>query len=140
MREIWVKKVRLEIRGKGTEVDRDILEKLDAPLNHLIRNAVDHGIESPEERAVAGKPETGLLRLEASHRSGMLMITVKDDGRGIDLEKLRQKIVQKKMTTQEMAAQMTESELMEFLFLPGFSTAKNVTEISGRGGGSGCGS
>ncbi len=127
------KKVRLEIRGKGTEVDRDILEKLDAPLNHLIRNAVDHGIESPEERAAAGKPETGLLRLEASHRSGMLMITVKDDGRGIDLEKLRQKIVEKKMTTQEMATQMTETELMEFLFLPGFSTAKNVTEISGRG-------
>jgi two-component system, chemotaxis family, sensor histidine kinase and response regulator WspE len=127
------KKVRLEIMGKGTEVDRDILEKLDAPLNHLIRNAVDHGIESPEERTAAGKPETGLLRLEASHRSGMLMITVKDDGRGIDLEKLRQKIVQKKMTTQEMATQMTEAELMEFLFLPGFSTAKNVTEISGRG-------
>jgi len=127
------KKVRLEIMGKGTEVDRDILEKLDAPLNHLIRNAVDHGIESPEERAAAGKPETGLLGLEASHRSGMLMITVKDDGRGIDLEKLRQKIVNKKMTTTEMATQMTEAELMEFLFLPGFSTAKNVTEISGRG-------
>ena len=127
------KKVRLEIMGKGTEVDRDILEKLDAPLNHLIRNAVDHGIESPGERVAAGKPETGLLRLEASHRSGMLMITVKDDGRGIDLEKLRQKIVQKKMTTPEMATQMTETELMEFLFLPGFSTAKNVTEISGRG-------
>ena len=127
------KKVRLEIKGKGTEVDRDILEKLDAPLNHLIRNAVDHGIESPEERVAAGKAETGLLRLEASHRSGMLMITVKDDGRGIDLEKLRQKIVQKKMTTEEMATQMTEAELMEFLFLPGFSTARNVTEISGRG-------
>ncbi|MBW2709014.1 MAG: hybrid sensor histidine kinase/response regulator [Deltaproteobacteria bacterium] len=127
------KKVRLEIKGKGTEVDRDILEKLDAPLNHLIRNAVDHGIESPEERAAAGKPETGLLQLEASHRSGMLMITVKDDGRGIDLEKLRQKIVEKKMTPHEMATRMTETELMEFLFLPGFSTAKNVTEISGRG-------
>jgi len=127
------KKVRLEIMGKGTEVDRDILEKLDAPLNHLIRNAVDHGIESPEERIAAGKPETGLLRLQASHRSGMLMITVKDDGRGIDLEKLRRKIVQTKMTTKEMATQMTEAELMEFLFLPGFSTAKNVTEISGRG-------
>jgi len=127
------KKVRLNINGKSTEVDRDILEKLDAPLNHLIRNAVDHGIESPEERIAAGKTEVGLLQLEASHRSGMLMIMVKDDGRGIDLEKLRQKIVQKKLTTQEMAIQMTEAELMEFLFLPGFSTAKNVTEISGRG-------
>jgi two-component system sensor histidine kinase and response regulator WspE len=127
------KKVRLEIKGEGTEVDRDILEKLDAPLNHLIRNAVDHGIESPEERVAAGKPEMGILSLEASHRSGMLMITVKDDGRGIDLEKLKQRIVQKKMTTEDMAVQMTEAELMEFLFLPGFSTAKNVTEISGRG-------
>jgi len=127
------KKVRLKIKGEATEVDRDILEKLDAPLNHLIRNAVDHGIESPQERLAAGKPEIGLLQLEASHRSGMLMIMVKDDGRGIDPEKLRRKIVQKKMTTREMAAQMTEGELMEFLFLPGFSTAKNVTEISGRG-------
>ena len=113
------KKVRLEIMGKGTEVDRDILEKLDAPLNHLIRNAVDHGIELPEERVAAGKPETGLLRLEASHRSGMLMITVRDDGRGIDLEKLRRKIVQKKMTTEEMATQMTEAELMEFSVFAG---------------------
>ena len=127
------KKVRLKIKGKGTEVDRDILEKLDAPLNHLIRNAVDHGIESPEERTAAGKPETGALHLEAAHRSGMLMITVKDDGRGIDLENLRRKIVQKKMTTEEMAARMNEAELMEFLFLPGFTTAKSVTEISGRG-------
>ena len=127
------KKIRLNIKGKGTEVDRDILEKLDAPLNHLIRNAVDHGIESPEERIAVGKPETGLLQLEASHRSGMLMITVRDDGRGIDLEELRDKIVQKKMTTREMAAHMNEAELMEFLFLPGFTTAKNVTEISGRG-------
>ena len=127
------KKVRLRIKGKGTEVDRDILEKLDAPLNHLIRNAVDHGIESPEARMAAGKPETGVLDLEAAHRSGMLMITVKDDGRGIDMENLRRKIVQKKMTTEEMAAQMNEAELMEFLFLPGFTTAKSVTEISGRG-------
>ena len=127
------KKVRLEINGKSTEVDRDILEKLDAPLNHLVRNALDHGIESPEKRVAAGKPEAGLLRMEASHRSGMLMITVSDDGLGIDLETLRQKIVEKKMATREMAIKMTEPELMEFLFLPGFSTAKNVTEISGRG-------
>ena len=127
------KKVRLEIIGETTEVDRDILEKLDAPLTHLVRNALDHGIESPKKRLARGKPETGFLRLEACHRSGMLMITVKDDGRGIDLEKLRLKIVQKKMATQEMAAKMAEPELMDFLFLPGFSTAKNVTEISGRG-------
>ncbi len=127
------KKVGFDIIGKSTEVDRDILEKLDAPLNHLLRNAVDHGIETPEERLVAGKPETAKLRLEAVHRSGMLMITVSDDGRGIDLNRLRQKILQKGLATADMVDKLTEPELMDFLFLPGFSTANNVTEISGRG-------
>jgi len=127
------KKVRFDIVGKSTEVDRDILEKLDAPLNHLLRNAVDHGIEPPEERIAAGKPETGKLRLEAMHRSGMLMITVADDGRGIDLDQLRQKILRKEIATADMVDKLTEHELMDFLFLPGFSTADNVTEISGRG-------
>jgi len=127
------KRVRLEIKGKATEVDRDILEKLDAPLNHLLRNAVDHGIEPPEERLRSGKPETGTLSLEAAHRSGMLMITLSDDGRGIDLNALRQKIVQKGLTSTDMVDKMTDPELMDFLFLPGFSTARQVTEISGRG-------
>jgi two-component system, chemotaxis family, sensor histidine kinase and response regulator WspE len=127
------KKVRLDIRGKTTEVDRDILEKLDAPLNHLLRNAVDHGIESPEERRRAGKPEAGTLRLEAAHRSGMLMISLADDGRGMDLERLRQKVVEKGLAGSDMVEKMSEPELMDFLFLPGFSTARNVTEISGRG-------
>ncbi len=127
------KRVRLDIRGKATDVDRDILEKLDAPLNHLLRNAVDHGIEPPEERLHAGKPETGTLQLEAAHRSGMLMITLSDDGRGIDLHALRRKIVEKGLAGADMVDKMTDPELMDFLFLPGFSTAKNVTEISGRG-------
>lgn len=127
------KKVRFDIMGKSTEVDRDILEKLDAPLNHLLRNAIDHGIEPPEDRLTAGKPETGNLRLEAAHRSGMLMITISDDGQGIDLEKLREKIVHKGLAGPDMVKKMTDPELMDFLFLPGFSTAKNVTEISGRG-------
>lgn len=127
------KKVRFDIAGKSTEVDRDILEKLDAPLTHLLRNAVDHGIESPEKRLTAGKPEAGTLRLEAVHRSGMLMITVADDGKGINLERLRQKIIRKALTSEEMVAQMTETELMNFLFLPGFSTTDAITEISGRG-------
>ena len=127
------KRVKFEIVGRSTEVDRDILEKLDAPLNHLLRNAVDHGIEPPEERIAAGKPEAGKLRLEAIHRSGMLMITVADDGRGIDLDRLRQKILRKEMATPEMVDKLAEHELMDFLFLPGFSTADNVTEISGRG-------
>ena len=127
------KKVRLEIRGKTTEVDRDILEMLDAPLNHLLRNAIDHGIESPQMRGETGKPETGTLLLEATHRSGMLMVTVSDDGSGVDLDKLKEKIVRKGLAAPEMVQKMTEQELLDFLFLPGFSTAAGVTEISGRG-------
>ncbi|MDM8550476.1 hybrid sensor histidine kinase/response regulator [Desulfobacterales bacterium HSG2] len=127
------KKVRLEIVGEATEVDRDILEKLDAPLNHLLRNALDHGIEYPEERRTAGKSEQATLRLEAAHRSGILMITVSDDGQGIDLDEMRLKILEKGLANSEMIDKLTEPELMDFLFLPGFSTLGTVTEISGRG-------
>lgn len=127
------KQVTLEILGKSTQVDRDILEKLEAPLTHILRNALDHGIEPPEERVGTGKPAAGTVRLEAAHRGGMLSITITDDGRGVSLESLRQKIVNKGMVSAEMAHQLSESELMEFLFLPGFSTASSVTEISGRG-------
>lgn len=127
------KKVRLEIIGKNTPVDRDILEKLEAPLNHMLRNALDHGLETPEERIAAGKKEEGVIRLEARHRAGILAITITDDGRGIDVEKIRNKIIQQNLVSEEMASKMTESELVDFLFLPGFSTTSSVTEISGRG-------
>jgi len=127
------KKVNLEIIGKNTEVDRDILDRLEAPLNHILRNAVDHGIEMPDDRLRAGKPEEGTVKLEAVHRSGMLSITVSDDGRGIDPEMVRRKVIDRNLASKEMAGQMTQNELMEFLFLPGFSTAMDVTEISGRG-------
>lgn len=127
------KQVRLEIMGKSTEVDRDILEKLEAPLTHLLRNAIDHGIETPSERIAAGKPPEGTVKIEAIHRAGMLLITIIDDGRGVDLEELRQKVITQQLATPVMAAQLNEVELLEFLFLPGFSTAKTVTEISGRG-------
>ncbi|NER96420.1 MAG: hybrid sensor histidine kinase/response regulator [Symploca sp. SIO1B1] len=127
------KQAKLEIIGTSTQVDRDILEKLEAPLTHILRNSIDHGIEFPQERLAVGKSAKGTVRLEASHRAGMLSITVSDDGKGIDLEQLRQKIVHKQLVTSEMAHQLTEHELMEFLFLPGFSTAHAVTEISGRG-------
>jgi two-component system sensor histidine kinase and response regulator WspE len=127
------KKVKLEIVGKATQVDRDILDRLEAPLNHLLRNAVDHGIGEPDQRRAAGKPEEGTVRLEARHLAGMLSISVSDDGRGIDLDALRTTVVEKNLATAEMTARMTESELLDFLFLPGFSTAKQVTEISGRG-------
>jgi len=127
------KKVRLDIVGGNTQVDRDMLEKLEAPLTHLLRNGVDHGIESPERRRQAGKPEEGLLRLEARHSAGMLQVTVSDDGHGIDPEALRQAIIRKKLVTEEIAARLSEAELVEFLFLPSFTLKESVTEISGRG-------
>jgi len=127
------KQVNFEILGKATEVDQDIQERLDAPLNHLLRNALDHGLETPEARLAAGKPETGVLRLEAGHRSGMLMISISDDGRGIELSSLREKIRRSGLAAPELVGQLTEAELLDFLFLPGFTTAEAVTEISGRG-------
>ncbi|MEM9006407.1 MAG: hybrid sensor histidine kinase/response regulator [Cyanobacteria bacterium P01_F01_bin.86] len=127
------KSVKLEILGQTTQVDRDILEKLEVPLTHMLQNAIAHGIETPEQRQQIGKPETGTIRLEASHRAGMLSITVSDDGQGIDIEDLRQRVVKKRLTTSDLAAQLSEAELMEFLFLPGFSTAAQVTEMAGRG-------
>ncbi len=127
------KKVKFEIVGHNTDVDRDILEKLEAPLNHILRNALDHGLETPEQRASVGKGEQGTLHLEARHRAGMLSITISDDGRGISLERLRRKILDRGLSKPELVAAMTEPELLNFLFLPGFSTAEQVTEVSGRG-------
>ncbi len=127
------KKVKFKIIGHHTQVDRDILEKIESPLNHLIRNAVDHGIEPPHERLAAGKPEEGTVQLTASHRSGFLNIEIQDDGRGIGYGSIRRKVVKKSLAPEEMANKLTEAELMEFLFLPGFSTSDKVTEISGRG-------
>jgi two-component system sensor histidine kinase and response regulator WspE len=127
------KKVNFEINGRKTDVDRDILEKLEAPLSHLIRNAMDHGLEAPEIRKSSGKSDTGNIKLSAFHWAGMLNIKLEDDGAGIDIEQLRQKIIEKGHTTAEVAQNMTESELLDFLFLPGFSTTSLVTEISGRG-------
>lgn len=127
------KKVRLEINGRRTDVDRDILEKLESPLNHIIRNAIDHGVESPEERLRLGKPECGLIEISAYHWAGYLNVKVSDDGAGIDIEALRGRIVQKSLASVEMVKAMSDAEVLEFLFLPGFSTAKAVTEISGRG-------
>ncbi len=127
------KQVRFEIAGAATPVDRDILERLEAPLSHLIRNAIDHGMETPADRNAAGKPAEGTLVLEARHVAGMLNISLTDDGRGINPEDLRGKVVEKGYVSPEMAGSLSRTELFEFLFLPGFSTAKTVTEISGRG-------
>ncbi|MBK5535895.1 hybrid sensor histidine kinase/response regulator [Pseudomonas sp. TH08] len=127
------KQVRLEIEGEKTQVDRDVLEKLEAPLTHLLRNAVDHGIETPQQRLLQGKPEEGLIRLRASHQAGLLVLELSDDGNGVDLEKVRRSIVERQLSPAETAAQLSEEELLTFLFLPGFSLRDTVTEVSGRG-------
>lgn len=127
------KQAKLEIVGENTQVDRDILDRLEAPLAHLLRNAVDHGCEMPEERERAGKEPEATIRLEARHSAGMLQVVVSDDGTGLDLERLRRVVVARNLTTGALAERMQESELLEFLFLPGFSMRETVTEISGRG-------
>jgi len=127
------KKVRLEIVGAKTRVDRDVLDKLTAPLANIVQNALDHGLERPEERVAAGKPEEGTLRIEARHRAGMLAIAIADDGRGVDLAVLRGRIVASGLSSDDLVARMSPDELLDFLFLPGFSLAAEVGELSGRG-------
>jgi two-component system sensor histidine kinase and response regulator WspE len=127
------KRVEFRLEGEHVLVDREILRKLEAPLTHMLRNSIDHGIEPPDARRAAGKPETASLILQARHESGALVVEVRDDGRGIDPESVRRRIVDRSMVDEATAARMQVSELMDFLFLPGFSTKTEVTEISGRG-------
>ncbi len=127
------KEVRFEISGENTQVDRDILERLETPLGHLLRNAIDHGCESSEARIAAGKHRESSIRIEARHAAGMLLVTVSDDGAGIDPERVREVVTRRKLLPSGMAARLTEAELMQFLFLPGFTMKDAVTEISGRG-------
>ena len=127
------KEVQLVIDGADTELDRTLIESIRDPLTHLVRNAVDHGIELPEVRRAAGKPEQARIVVEARHHAGQLQVRVVDDGRGIDPDAIRRKVVERGMQAAEVAARLGERELFDFLFLPGFSTAKQVTEISGRG-------
>ncbi len=127
------KEIDLNMTGLDTLVDRDILERIEAPLSHLLNNAIDHGIESPEERALLGKPAKGTIKLSSFHHGGMLYILVEDDGRGIDFENLRNKVLQKGLVRESVAKNLTQQELSQFLFLPGFSTKDEVTSLSGRG-------
>lgn len=127
------KQVNLQIHGAAARIDRDILEKLEAPLTHLLRNAVDHGIEDPAGRIAAGKPPEGTIVLQAGHQSGLFQLSVSDDGRGVDPEKIRRRVVEKGYLAGETAGRLSEAELMDFLFLPGFTTAAAVTDVSGRG-------
>jgi two-component system sensor histidine kinase and response regulator WspE len=127
------KQVRLELTGADTLVDRATLARIEGPINQLLRNALDHGMETPDERAAAGKPALGTIRLGARHRGGMLAIEVADDGRGVDHERIRAAAVARGLVNPAMAAALSEAELMEFLFLPGFSLKESANELSGRG-------
>ncbi len=125
------KKVQLEMHGENTEVDRSIIERLGDPLTHIIRNSIDHGIEAPADRAAAGKSDEGVIRLSAEHRGGRIVVEVKDDGAGIDPDRVLKKAKEKGLVSQD--AVLTEDEINNLIFLPGFSTANTISDISGRG-------
>jgi two-component system chemotaxis sensor kinase CheA len=125
--------VELAVSGQDTDLDKGILDAIAEPLTHLVRNAISHGIESPEERRKAGKPAQGTVRLNAYHHGNQVIVEVSDDGRGIDAHKIRTKAIELGLTTPEEASRLTEAETLDFIFRPGFSTAEQVTEVSGRG-------
>ncbi|MGA9948558.1 MAG: chemotaxis protein CheA, partial [Xanthobacteraceae bacterium] len=134
VRELAVKtakKVKLELAGENTEVDRSIIERLGDPLTHIIRNSIDHGIEAPSDRAAAGKAEEGTIRLSAEHRGGRIVIEIKDDGAGINSERVLQKARDRGLVGAE--ATLSDDEINNLIFLPGFSTAEKISDISGRG-------
>jgi two-component system, chemotaxis family, sensor kinase CheA len=127
------KKIRLEMEGKETELDKTLIEAIKDPLTHIVRNSADHGIETPEARKAAGKPEEGMLKLRAFHEGGQVNIEISDDGGGIDPERIKQKALEKNLITPERAARMSDRELVNLVFAPGFSTAAKITNVSGRG-------
>lgn len=127
------KKVQLEIRGEETELDKMIIEEISDPLIHMIRNAIGHGIETPEVRKKEGKPETGTLILEAYHESNHIVIEVSDDGRGIDTDRIKAKAEEMSLFSKEELSRMSKDDLTRFIMMPGFSTAKEINSTSGRG-------
>ncbi len=127
------KEVALEMQGKETELDKTIIEAIKDPLTHIIRNSVDHGIENPDARAKAGKRREGSLLMKAYHEGGQVIIEISDDGAGLDAEKIRRKAVERGIVPAEKAPRLTEQEVQRLIFLPGFSTAEKITNISGRG-------
>jgi two-component system chemotaxis sensor kinase CheA len=127
------KKVRLEMEGQETELDKSLLEAIRDPLTHSIRNSIDHGIEPPDVRVAAGKPAEGVVRLRACHEGSHVIVEVHDDGAGMSIEKIRQKAIERQLVPQQRAEQMNEREILQLIFLPGFSTAEAVTSVSGRG-------
>ncbi|BDV41303.1 chemotaxis protein CheA [Geotalea uraniireducens] len=127
------KEVDLIVLGEETELDRSVVDEIGDPLIHLIRNAMDHGLETPEERVAASKPRKGTLILSAAHEGNQIVISIKDNGRGIDTEKVARKAREKGLVTDEQLAAMGQREILDLIFLPGFSTKENATDLSGRG-------
>ena len=127
------KKVELVIEGQETELDRSVIEEIGDPLVHLLRNAIDHGVEVPDERVAAGKPETATVKLTAEHVESSIVITVEDNGRGIDPARIKAKALERGIISFEAAQRLSDAEAVELIFAPGFSTAAAVTDISGRG-------
>jgi two-component system chemotaxis sensor kinase CheA len=127
------KQVDLVIRGEDTELDRSVIEEISDPLIHLIRNAVDHGIELPKERVAAGKPERGIILLTARHEQGRIIITVEDNGKGIDIERVKEKAVEKGELSKSEAEVLTDEEAIDLIFVSGLSTTREVSDVSGRG-------
>ena len=127
------KKIELVMQGAETELDRQILEMIKDPLTHMVRNSADHGIENPAQRLAAGKPEGGTITLDAYHESGHIFIRIADDGRGLDVNRIRAKAIANGLATETALAAMGEQQILQFIFRPGFSTAEKVTSVSGRG-------
>ena len=127
------KQIELEMHGADTELDRQVLQAIQDPLTHMVRNSADHGIEPSAERAARGKPERGLVRLESYHEGGYVVILIRDDGRGLDVEAIRAKAVDRGLVRPEVAATLSDAQVFRFIFEPGFSTAEKVTNVSGRG-------
>ncbi len=127
------KKIKLVMIGKNTELDRQLIESIKDPLLHMIRNSADHGLESTAERIAEGKPEEGTITLKAYHQSGHIIIEVSDDGRGINLQKVRKKILQNALATEADLEELTDQQIMQYIFREGFSTAEVITSLSGRG-------
>jgi two-component system, chemotaxis family, sensor kinase CheA len=125
------KEVRLVTEGENTEVDKTVIERLTDPITHMLRNAIDHGLESTAERLESGKPAEGCVKLLAAHRSGRVIIEVSDDGKGINRERVREKAIEKNLISAD--AQLSDEDIDNLIFLPGFSTASALSDISGRG-------
>ncbi|HET8655395.1 MAG TPA: hybrid sensor histidine kinase/response regulator [Longimicrobiaceae bacterium] len=127
------KKIDLLMSGQETELDRQILQAIQDPLTHMIRNSADHGIEPPAARRAAGKPDEGTIRLDAFHEGGQIIIEIRDDGKGLDVVAIREKAIAQGLVKREQAEAMTDSQIFKFIFEPGFSTAEKITNVSGRG-------